>query len=66
MYILECLTKLQELGNLGVLLAISLILSITIIVTFILIGSFRKSADSEINLPRGATKIAQLLTGPSE
>lgn len=65
-YILKCLTKLQELGDLGVLLAISPILSITVIVTFILIGSFKRSADSEINLPVGATKVAQVLTGSSE
>lgn len=62
-YILLHLTSWQKLGDFVVLLAIAPIISVTVVVTFILIGSFKKSADSEINLPATTRRVAQSLAG---
>ena len=64
-YIPSRLDHWKEIGDFVVLLGIAPILSITIIVTFILIGAFKKPGDSEIRLP-GAVQAAQSLTGSPE
>ena len=60
--ILDRLDDWKELGNLIVLLGIAPILSITIIVTFILIGAFKQPGDTEISLP-GLLQAVQSLSG---
>ncbi len=52
----------QSLEDVIVFLAIAPIVSITIIVTFALIGSFKKSGDAEMNLPSTARLVGQSLS----
>ena len=63
-YILCSLDTWKELGDFIVLLAIAPILSITIIMTFILIGSFKKPDDSDVSLS-SAMQIVQSLAESS-
>ena len=56
----------QGMGNFVVFLAIAPIISITIIVIFILIGSFRKPSDAEMNLPDAMRLAGQSLRGAPE
>ena len=63
--ILDRLDEWKEIGDLVVLLGIAPILSITIIVTFILIGAFKQPGDAEIG-PSNLIQAAQSLTGSDE
>ena len=64
--ILSYLDLWQGTGDFVVFLAITPIMSITIIVTFILIGSVRKPSDVEMNLPDAVRLAGQSLRGAPE
>ena len=65
-YILHHFELWQGLGDFVVFLAITPIMSITIIVIFILIGSFRKPSDAEMNLPDPVRLAGLSLRGAPE
>lgn len=64
-YVMRLLKTWEGLGEYAVFLAIAPILSITIIVTFLLIGAFKKSNDSRIRTPN-LIQTAESVVGVSE
>lgn len=63
--LISMLNSLLEKGDLLFLIAIAPIASITVIVSFILIGAFKKPDDSKIPLPGMVAQAAQSLTDSS-
>ena len=65
-WVLRHLPRWESMGDLTVLLAITPMVSVTIIVAFILIGVFRRSGDKEMDLSSLARIASQSLRGSPE